>query len=164
MQQNHRTINDSFAFVGEVQWQKTRNGILVAESPWMRNKVVSSDARGISIVLDRLASINTYSLNITHADIGDDNTPATASDTALGNTLERAQVGSVSRSGLTVSFRFFFSDALTADDTYHEFGMVIDGTGTLGTGRLFNHLIFSTALVKATGEDHTIVCRITGTV
>jgi len=153
-------LKDSFGLRGEVKWIKTRGGVLVEESPWQQNQVLANDNRGVYIALDRLTGDNTYSLNITHADIGDDNTAAAATDTALGNGLERTDIGAVSRSALTATFRFFFADALTADDTYYEFGMFIDGTATLGTGQLFNHIIFTTPLVKAAGEDNTIVCRV----
>ena len=157
-------LKDSFSLKGEVKWIKSKNGIILAESDFTPNKIVANTGRGIYIFLDRLAAINTYSANITHADIGDDDTAASASDTALGNGLVRSQAGAVSRSGLSVSFRFFYTDTLTPDDTYEEFGMFVDGNSTLGTGQLFNHLIFGTPLVKATGEDHTIVCRISGSV
>ena len=157
-------LKDSFSLKGEVKWIKSKNGIILAESEFMTNRVMGNDNRGIYLFLDRLASINTYSANITHADMGDDDTAASAADTALGNGLVRAQVGAVSRSGLTVEFRFFYADVLTPDDTYQEFGMFVDGNATLGTGQLFNHLVFGTPLVKATGEDHTVVCRITGSV
>jgi len=161
-----KNLKDTFKIIGEVKWIKTnsKTGEVISESPWMKNQIVSGVGYGISILLDKLIGDVTYSGEITHADIGDDNTAATASDTDLGNGLERATVGALSTSGLTRTFRFFFADALTADDTYKEFGMFIDGTATVGTGRIFNHLIFTTDLVKATGEDHTIVCRITGSV
>jgi len=155
-------VSDSFSLKGEVKWIKSKNGIILAESEFMSNKIVSSAERGISLFLDRLAAINDHSANITHADIGDDDTPVLVADTELGNGLVRAQVGAASRSGLSTEFRFFYIDALTPDDTYNEFGMFVDGTVTLGTGQLFNHLIFGLPLVKASGEDHTIVCRITG--
>lgn len=145
-------------------WIKTVNGVEVARSPWMKNTVVTSDARGISIVLDRLASINTYTLNVTHAEIGDDDTAADPSDTSLGNGLVRVSTATVERSGLDATFRFFFPDATTPDDTYEEIGLFIDGTGTLDSGRLFNHLIFATPMVKASGEDYTIVAKLTGSV
>ena len=157
-------LKDSFNLKGEVKWIKSKDGIILAESDFMPNKIVANAGRGIYLFLDRLAAINTYSANITHADIGDDNTAVLASDTALGNGLVRAQIGAVSRSGLTVEFRFFYADVLTPDDTYEEFGMFVDGSASLGTGQLFNHLVFGTPLVKATGEDHTVVCRITGAV
>jgi len=157
-------LKDSFNLKGEVKWIKSKDGIILAESDFMPNKIVANAGRGIYLFLDRLAAINTYSANITHADIGDDNTAVLASDTALGNGLVRAQIGAVSRSGLTVEFRFFYADVLTPDDTYEEFGMFVDGSTAVGSGQLFNHLVFGTPLVKATGEDHTVVCRITGAV
>lgn len=155
---------DNFAFKGEVKWIKTVNGILVAESDWMQNKIVGNDARGIYLFLDRLTGINTYTANISHAELGDSVTPATAADTALGNALVRASISASSRSGLLADFRFFFADALTPNDIYTEFGMYVDGAAGLGTGRIFNHLIFGTPLDKAAGEDHTVLCRITGSV
>lgn len=149
---------------GKVKWVKSKDGIFIAESPWMDNIIVANDARGIYMILDRLTAINTYSLNITHADIGDSVTTPTSADTALGNGLVRASIGAVSRSGLSADFRFFYADATTPDDTYEEFGMFVDGTATVGTGRIFNHLKFTTQMVKSAGEDHTIVCRVTGSV
>jgi len=156
-------LKDSFNFKGEVKWVKSKDGIILAESDFMTNKIVANDNRGIYLFLDRLAAVNTYSANITHADIGDDDTPVLAADTELGNGLVRAQVGAVSRSGLSVEFRFFYADTLTPDDTYEEFGMFVDGSTAVGSGQLFNHLVMS-PLVKADGEDHTVVCRITGAV
>lgn len=159
-------LKDSFKFIGEVKWQKFKAGTkeLIAESQWMQNKVMANEARGVYQMLDHMVGDTTYELEITHADIGDDNTAPAATDTDLTNGLVRGQLGLASRSGATASFRFFYPDALTPDDTYVEFGMFADGTASLGTGRLFNHLVFSEDLVKATGEDVSIICRITATV
>jgi len=157
-------VSDSFGLQGEVKWIKSKNGIIIAESEFMPNRVMGNNGRGISIFLDRLISNNTHTGNIRFADIGDDDTLATAADTDLGNGLVRAQVGAVSRSGLSAEFRFFYASAVTPDDTYEEFGMFVDGNTAVGSGQLFNHLVFATPLVKTTGEDHTVVCRITGAV
>ncbi|QDP67616.1 MAG: hypothetical protein Tp172MES00d2C118482111_10 [Prokaryotic dsDNA virus sp.] len=154
----------SFKITGKARWIKTKGGILVAESPWTENQVMANDGRGVYIFLDRLTNDTTYDGIVTHADLGDDNTAPDAADTDLGNGLVRAQIAAYSRSGLTADFRFFYPDAVTPDDTYEEIGMFTDGTPTLGTGRLFNHLVFSTSLVKATGEDHTVQLRITASV
>lgn len=155
---------DSFKISGQGKWIKRRDGIIVAESDWTPNQVVANDGRGIYVFMDRLVGITTYTGEITHADLGDSVTAPTAADTGLGNGLVRAQIAAVSRSGLTADFRFFFPDVTTPDDTYNEIGMFMDGTPTLGSGRLFNHLVFSTALVKATGEDHTVQIRISASV
>ena len=157
-------LQSSFGLRGEVKWQKTKNGILVAESPWMKNQIMANDARGLYMMLDRLANDTTYTGIIKYAEIGDDNTAPDESNTDMGNGLVRSQIGSYSRSAKTATFRFFYADALTPNDTYLEFGMFVDGSSTLGTGRLFNRLLFSTDLVKSSGEDHTVVCRVTGIV
>lgn len=146
---------------GRVKWIKSKGGVLLAESPWMPNKIAANSEHGIYILLDLLAGDDTYSGEVTHADIGDDNTTPTEADTDLGNGLVRAQIGNISRSGLETDFRFFFADANTPDDTYEEFGMFIDGSAGVGTGQIFNHLVFTSSLVKASGEDYTIVCKIT---
>lgn len=156
-------VESSFGLKGQVKWIKSKNGIIVAESPWRDNVILTGANLGISLILDRLANITTYDGVISYADIGDDNTPATAADTGLGNALVRASVSAASRSGLYSEFRFFYPDVTTPDDTYSEFGMVVGGTATVGSGQYFNHLIMSD-LVKAAGEDHTIVCRVTGSV
>lgn len=160
-----KELQNGFTFQGEVKWEKYKDGKLVEASPWQKNKILTSENRGIQILLNRLAGDDTYSGEITHADIGDDNTPVSpGSDVGCINALERASVALITSSGLQRTFRFFYPDALTADDTYTEFSMFIDGSSGLNTGRGFNRIVMSTPLVKAAGEDHTIVCRITGAV
>lgn len=137
---------------------------VLRETAWMSNIVLASSERGIYLFLDRMAGITTYSGVITHADIGKDNTAATSADTGLGDPILRAQTGLANRTTNQASFRFFFSDALLPDDTYNEIMMFTDGTATLGTGRPFNRIVFDDPLVKATGEDNSILVRVTGTV
>ena len=150
---------------GEVKWIKSRNGKVISETPWMKNKVLSSADCGIQLFLNRLMGDDTHPSEITHADLGDDDTAVNAStDTGCLNALARAQLADSSTSGLQRTFRFFFADALTPDDTYHEFSMKVDGTSTIDSGQGFNRIVMGTPLVKAPGEDHTVVCRITGSV
>lgn len=159
-------LQSNFSLMGEIKVIKTcsRTGRILSETPWMKNQIMANDARGIYMMLDRLTNDTTYTGIIKYAEIGDDNTAPTSADTDMGNGLVRVQVGSYSRSALTATFRFFFPDATTPDDTYLEFGMFVDGSITLGTGRLFNRILFATDLIKSTGEDHTVVCRVTGSV
>ena len=157
-------MRSGFTFKGQGRWIKTRGGIIVEASPWTENKVIANDGRGVYNFLDRLTGITTYDSIIDYADLGTSATAPTAADTDLNAGVVRAQIAAVSRSGLTADFRFFYADVLTPDDTYNEIGMFTDGNATLGTGRLFNHLVFSTPLVKATGEDHTVQLRITASV
>lgn len=150
--------------IGQGRWIKTKNGTLVAESPWTKNKVAANDGRGVFQFLDRLANITTYDGVIEYADLGTSDTAPTVNDTDLNAGVVRSQLAAASRNGLSTDFRFFFPDAVTPDDTYNEVGMFTDGSPTLGSGQLFNHLVFSTPLVKAEGEDHTVQIRITITI
>lgn len=157
-------LKDDFTLKGRVKWIKSKDGIFLAESAWCDNVILTGSNLGIQIMLDRLIGTTTYDGIISYADIGDDDTAALAADTGLGNALVRASIGAATtKSALVREFRFFYPDATTPDDTYKEFGMVIGGTSTVGTGQYFNHLVMSD-LVKATGEDHTIVCQVTGSV
>lgn len=159
-----KNLPDSFALRGQVKWQKTKGGILVAESAWMGNTVLTNANKGISILLDRLANITTYTGIVNYAELGDDATAENPAQAGVLNPLVRVSIALASRSGLTADFRFFFPDLTTPDDTYNEFGMIIGGTATIGTGQAFNRLALGSPLVKAPGEDTTILCRITGSV
>ena len=160
-------MNDSFSIKGQVKWIKSSNGIVVAESDWQNNQIVANSERGLYLMLDRLTGDNTHSMNIRYAEIGTDNTAPTTADIDLGAGVTRASLsgeGFTQRSDNMADFRFFFPSATTPNNTYNEFGMFVDGSQTLSTGQLFNRILFSTPIVKATGEDHTVVGRITGSV
>lgn len=145
--------------------EKILEANILIESPWMNNKVLSSPSCGIQLFLDRIFGITTYDGIIGHADMGDDTTPVNPmTDTGCLNPLVRASLAAQSVSGNQRTFRFFFANALTPDDTYNEFSMMTDGDITLGSGQGFNRIVMTIPLVKATGEDHTVVCRVTGSV
>ena len=151
--------------MGKQKWIKSKNGVIISESPWMDNKVLSSPSCGIQLFLDRIYGITTHTAVIGHADLGDDNTTVNASvDTGCINPLVRASIADQASTGNQRTFRFFFANGLTPDDTYHEFSMMTDGDATPGDGQGFNRIVMTTPLVKAAGEDHTIVCRVTGSV
>lgn len=154
-------LKSTFKIQGFVRWEKTKNGVLIAQTDWFENQILAGDSLGASIILDRLASVNTYSLNITHGDIGKGTTPALPSDTQLESAAVRASLGRANRSGLYCDFRFYYPNLVTPNDVYTEFGMLVDGTATMGSGRYLNRIIFPTSMVKGDGEDHTVVCRVT---
>lgn len=137
---------------------------LLRRTDWMKNTVLKSAGRGVYVFLDILAGLSSYTGLVTHADIGTDNTAAASTDTALGAPVARAQIGSATRTDDYAALRFFFSDALLPDDTYNELMIYMNGTATLGTGAPLNRVVFGTPLVKATGEDNSILVRITGAV
>ncbi len=143
---------------GKVRWTKCRAGTseVLAQSDWARNLVMLGTDTGKDLILDRLAGTNTYTLNITYGDIGTSATAPAASDTACTAVSARAAKTLASVSGNTVTVDFFFTDASLSNTTYREFACFVDGTATVSTGRIFNHVLFSSALVKSSGEDVTI--------
>jgi hypothetical protein len=138
-----------------------KTGRILRRTRWMRNLIMLGNDTGKDLILDRLAGTNTYSLNITHADIGTGTNPPAASDTQLQNPTVRAVKTSASVSGNTLTLQFFFSDALLPNGTYREFGTFVDGSGTISTGRIFNRALFGLPYTKASGEDTTIEVQIT---
>jgi len=141
---------------GKLRVITTRAGKIVRMSEWTHNLVVSSANYGRNIIAQRLAGTNTYTLNITHGEIGTGSTAPTNNDTALQTPSNRIATTLASVSNNVVTLQFFFSDATLPNNTYREFGVFIDGTATLGTGQLFARAVFATSYTKATGEDTTI--------
>lgn len=126
-----------------------------------KNRIMLGTDTGKSLILQRLIGTNTYSANITHAEIGTGtNTPAD-SDTALQTPTTREAKTTATISSNVATFQFFFPSADLPNGTYREFGTFIDGTGTIGTGKIFNRALFASAYVKATGEDTTVQLDIT---
>jgi hypothetical protein len=123
---------------------------------WFKNLVVAGTNTGRNLIAQRLASANTYSLNITHADIGTGTNAPSNSDTQLQTPSTRALVSNQIISGNVVTLQFFFPDALLPNGTYNEFGTFVDGSTGLSTGKIFNRALFGTPYVKNSGEDTTI--------
>jgi hypothetical protein len=130
-------------------------GEVIATTPYYHNLVMDGTDTGFNLILKRLIADNTYSLNITHLDIGDDNTAPALSDTTLGNAIARAEKSTATISGSSATFRFFFADAELPDDTYEEVGMFIDGTSSVDTGQLFNRALFGSPYTKGTNQNST---------
>lgn len=125
------------------------------------NLVVSQANHGRNLVCQRLAGLTTYTLAISHFEIGTSATAPTNSDTDLTAAVARAATSYYSISNNVLTLRFFLADASLANGTYREMGTFIDGTITIGTGQMWNHALFSSAYVKATGEDTTVELIIT---
>lgn len=119
------------------------------------NIVVSSSGYGKNIVARQLIGDTTYAIEIDSAQIGDDNTTPTVSDTGLGNALETGiSVATSSVSNNVVSLDFFMADGDLPNDTYEEFGIFCNG-------RLFARSIISPAYTKGSSEDTLINYSIT---
>jgi hypothetical protein len=121
------------------------------------NIVVSSADYGRNLILQKLTGDDTYTLHITHFEVGDGATPVTAADTAMESGKARQPLTSSVIDNDEATLNFFFSDAQLPNDDYTEAGTFVDGTASLGTGKLFNHALFGSTYTKATGEDSTFV-------
>ena len=116
--------------VGHVRITTCRAGTreVVRQTPWFRNLIVSGNSGyGRNIIARRLAGDNTYSLNVTHGEIGTGTAAPTTGDTALTSPTLRTSSPVTSVANNVVALQFFFADALLANGTYYEFGSFIDG-------------------------------------
>lgn len=121
------------------------------------NLIMVSASHGLDLIVQRLCSVNTYSLNISYGEIGTSATAVTTADTALNSPSARASMALASDVGSNqAQIQFFFTDGSLANTTYREFGTFVDGTSTIGTGQLFNHAVFTVAYTKAAGTDITV--------
>lgn len=136
-----------------------RNILRISE--WTNNLIVSGTNTGKNLIAKKLAGVNTYSLNLTHADIGTGTNPPDALNTQLQIPIARAPVSSQVVSNNIATLRFFFPDALLPNGIYTELGTFVDGAAGISTGKLFNRLLFGIAYAKAAGEDSTFEVEIT---
>jgi hypothetical protein len=134
---------------------------ILNRSKWSKNLVVSGVDTGRNLICQRLGSTNTYSLNITHADIGTGTSTPQNSDTALQTPTARGPLTVSIINGNAVTLQFFFSDSILSNGTYTEFGTFIDGSGSIGTGKLFNRALFGSPYVKVSGQDTTVEVDLT---
>ena len=155
---NIENVNDSFNLKGKFRVITTDSitGEVIATTPFYHNLVMDGTDTGFNLLLKRLIGTTTYSLNISHLDIGTNaTTPALSDTTALTGVVARAEKATATISGSSATFRFFFADAELANGTYQDVRMVIDGTATLGTGQLFNRALFGSPYTKGANQNST---------
>ena len=158
-----KNLQENSGIMGIITIRKFRAGTkeLLAELKFRNLVVTGAGGYGRNIIARRLGSDNTYSLNVTHGEIGTGTNAPTNGDTALQTPSVRVATTLATITNNIVNLQFFFSDATLPNGTYREFGTFIDGTSTLGSGRLFNRALFSTAYTKASGEDTTVEVEFT---
>ena len=151
-------MKDTFNLKGKLKIIKTDSitGKIINETPYYKNLVVDGTNTGFNLILDRLYGTNTYSLNISHLDIGTDNTAPTISDLTLGSAIARASIATKTQSSTSITFRFFFADGDLANGDYEEVGLFVDGTSSVDTGQMFTHALFGSTYSKGTNEDTTL--------
>ncbi len=127
-----------------------------------KNLIMQGTNTGKDLIVQRLLSTNTYSLNINYGAIGTGtNTPA-VSDTQLQTETDRVLVAFSQNIGNNqAQLQFFFTDSILANGTYNEFGMFIDATATPNSGQIFNRALFTIPYVKTAGTDTTVQCDVT---
>ena len=125
------------------------------------NLVVSSSNHGRNLICQRLAGLTTYDLAVGYVEMGTSATAPTNADTDLNAAVVRAGSPAYSISNNVLTLRFFLADGTVANNTYNEMGTFIGGSATLGSGQMWNHALFSSPYVKASGEDTTIELVIT---
>ncbi len=146
---------------GKVRITTRRNGKIIRQTKWMKNLVVSSANYGRNLIAQRLGGVNTYTLNVTHGEIGTGTNAPANGDIGLQTGAVRVAITLASVVNNVVSLQFFFSDATLPDGTYTEFGTFIDGAAGLGTGQIFNRVLFSPGYSKSAGEDTTVEVEFT---
>lgn len=98
-----------------------------------------------------------YQNGLNYGEIGTGNTAATLADTALVAAVARTVPTLQQDFGLTQAIvQFFFSDSNLTNTTYNEFATWVNGTASLGSGKIFNRVVFATPYVKVGGQDTTV--------
>ncbi len=126
------------------------------------NLIMQAANVGRDLIIQRLISINTYTLNINYGAIGTGSTPPAVTDTQLTTEFARTTVAlSQDSANYKAILLFFFPDGVLTNQTYREFGTFVDGSGSPNTGQIFNHALFATPYVKTAGTDTTVEVDIT---
>jgi len=143
---------------GRYKIKTYKNNKLIRETNWIDNLIVSNENHGLYLILNGLLGNETYSLEITKAKIGDDDTAVQDSDTDLVNTvLDDIPVAVRSRKAVDeILITFFIPSGDLADGDYKEFGIFC-------TDQLFARSIITPTYTKSENEDTQIEYQITAT-
>jgi hypothetical protein len=151
-----------FALSGRVTIIKTNSltGEII-ETQSFPNRIMLGTYTGKDQILKRLIGDNTYTLNITHAELGTGSTTPADGNTALGAPVTREAKTTASIASNVATFQFFFPSVDLPNGSYNEFGTFIDGSASLSSGKIFNRALFGSTYTKATNEDTTVQLDIT---
>lgn len=118
------------------------------------NKIV---AVGREVFARRLINDLAYSGVINYGAVGTSTASVSDSDTALGTEIKRKGIATKSRTGTTVTLRFFYSRS-DFNDTVEEFGTFIDGSASADSGQMFNRALTG-GWVKSNLEALTVTVQ-----
>lgn len=162
------------ASISPVNQQVNLSAIPLGASGVMQRKIYRTLAGGtqhkfVATIADNTTT--TYIDNLADGSLGANAQTATTAgaitpangDTALQTAILRAAVTNQIISNNIVTIQFFFPDVSLPNGTYSEFGTFVDGSAGMGTGQLFNHILFGAPAwyVKNSGEDTTVEAQIT---
>ena len=142
-------------------WEEYRYYVEKLEKKFKIDEVVVENVTttiGRSVLAQRLGGDTTYSGTVNYTALGDNNTAAAVGDSTLGNEVYRKALSSGTDSN-NISYLETFITAAEDADTYEEYGMFIDGTGSADTGQLFNR--FVTQITKSLTETLNVQSVIT---
>jgi hypothetical protein len=124
------------------------------------NTVMDSPNYGIDLLIQWLSGVGTYAstvLPLSYIEIGTGSTTPAITDTALTTPTNRAAVGFQQDYANTDAIvQAIFSDSQLTNGTYYEMGTFCGGTGTIGSGLIFNHALFASPYTKSSGTDTSI--------
>ncbi len=106
----------------------------------------------------RLIGTQAYTGTINYGAIGTGSTAVADSDTVLDTEDARVMIATKTQTNDEVSLDFYFNKA-SANGTFEEFGLFIDGTGTADTGLMFNRALTG-GWVKSSLEAMTVSIQI----
>lgn len=114
---------------------------------------------GRTVLAERLAGGTTYTGEINYGALGDDNTPVTNADVALGNEVFR-KVAASQTFDENIAYIDFFYTAADTDGTYEEWATFIDGAAGVDTGQLWSHILTG-GWTKSALESLFVSCKYT---
>lgn len=157
MRQKRIEKGEGNGIMGRFQIRTYRAGTkeLLRVSPWIHNRVVSSDGHGRNLILRELVGNAEYGIQIDSAKIGTGTTAPVDGDTDLETAvLSNIELSDSNVNNDEATLEFFIPDGDLANDTYTEFGLFIGA-------QLFARSLITPTHNKSVNEDTTISYSIT---
>jgi len=142
-------------------WEQYRYLIEKFEHKFLKSQFAVKNVTttvGRSVIAQRLGGTTTYTGTVNYTALGDDNTAPVVGDATLGNETYRKALSSGTFSN-NIAYLETFYTAAEVTGTFEEYGMFIDGSGTVDTGQLFNR--FTATITKSGVETLNVQSIIT---
>lgn len=142
-------------------WQEYRSYVEELERRFKTRELIVENITttvGRSALAQRLGGDTTYTAIVNYTALGTDNTAPVVGDATLGTETYRKALSSGTDLNNVAYLETFFT-ASEVSGTFEEYGMFIDGTGTVDTGQLFNR--FTATNAKAVTETMNVQSIVT---